>query len=247
MDLPVLIIKTGNTVGSLLNKGEDFEHWFCKGLGIEFDTRHENNSVVVRNVHEGENLPPSDSIGGVIITGSPAYLTDLAQWNFKVAEFIREAHSAGIPQLGVCYGHQLIAWAFGGEVGFNPGGREIGTVPIVLAPEAQSDELFSGLPEQLYAQASHQQSVLRLPENAVLLGANEFDANHCFRYGGSTWGIQFHPEFDRDITRAYINERSTDISAEGLNPDQLLSELRETPESASLLERFAEIIQRRRV
>lgn len=245
MSLPVLIIKTGNTVSSLLDKGEDFEHWFCKGLGIAFDDRQENDSVIVRNVHEGEDLPLVDSIRGVIITGSPAYLTDLAQWNFQTAEFVRKAHSAGIPQLGVCYGHQLIAWAFGGEVGFNPGGREIGTVPIELSPEAYSDELFNGLPAQLYAQASHQQSVLRLPENSVLLGANNFDAHHCFRFGETTWGIQFHPEFDEDITRAYINERRADISAEGLDPEQLLSELKETPESASLLERFAEIMQRR--
>ena len=245
MGRPVLIIKTGNTVPRLRKQGEDFEHWFCKGLGITFADTQDSDSVIVSNVHEGEELPPLDSVGGVIITGSPAYLTDLAQWNFITAEFVRQAHSAGIPQLGVCYGHQLIAWAFGGEVGFNPGGREIGTVPIELSPEATIDGLFGEMPGQFYAQASHQQSVLRLPENAVLLGANHFDAHHCFRYGECTWGVQFHPEFDADISRAYIEERKSDISAEGLDPDRLLAELKDTPESASLLRRFAEIMQQR--
>ena len=54
--------------------------------------------------------------------------------------------NAGLPLFGICYGHQLLAHALGGEVGDNPVGREMGTVGIDLHPEAAHDPLFDGLP-----------------------------------------------------------------------------------------------------
>ncbi len=240
---PVLIIKTGHTIDSLRTQGEDFEDWFARGLRAQAPL--DNVEVIVVQGHLQEPLPDLAHISGLIITGSPAYITDLESWNYPIAEYARRAHEAGIPQLGICYGHQLIAWAFGGEVGFHPAGREIGTVPITLEQAAGNDALFSHLPERFKVQASHQQSVLQLPQDALLLGGNAFDPNHCFRIGDFTWCAQFHPEFDARITRAYISERRSDIAAEGLNPEQLLAAVEETPESASLLWRFSEIVAQR--
>lgn len=247
MDRPVLIIKTGNTIDSLLAGGEDFEDWFALGLAHGKQSKDLNAQVMVVESHRGETLPALEKISGLIITGSPAYVTDLAAWNYTVADYVKLAHEAGVPQLGICYGHQLIAWAFGGEVGFHPAGREIGTVPVRLQEPARADSLFGQLPAEFLAQASHLQSVLRLPDSAVLLGGNDFDPNHCFRIGEFTWCAQFHPEFDARIIRAYIKERAGDIAAEGLDPDGLLETVQETPESASLLLRFMEIIERREV
>ena len=140
--------------------------------------------------------------------------------------------------LGVCYGHQLLAWAFGGEVGFHPDGREIGSVPVNLTDAARADRLFAELPAQFVAQVSHQQSVLSLPEEAILLGWNDFEPNHAFRLGQTSWGVQFHPEFTAEITRAYINARQADLQAEGLPVAALLESTEPSPESAALLRRF---------
>jgi GMP synthase (glutamine-hydrolysing) len=229
---PLLIIKTGTTIEQLLATGDDFEQWFASGMEIDI------GSCIVRSLHLGESLPPLESIGGIVITGSPAYVTDLADWNYIGADYIRRAHKSDIPILGVCYGHQLIAWAFGGRVDFNPKGRVIGTVTVETTKKASEDALFKGLPQQFLANASHLQSVIELPPDAVRLAYNSFDANHGFSLGETTWGIQFHPEFSAEATRAYINARSSAINSEGLDASALLREVEATPVAKSLLTRF---------
>jgi len=230
-------MKTGSTIPSLLAAGEDFEGWFVHGSGEESGLFH------CSAIDLGQDLPDLDTTMGIIITGSPAYVTDLAPWNYLAADFLRDAHARQVPILGVCYGHQLLAWAFAGEVGFHPEGREIGTVDVSLTAAAASDALFADMEKKFKAQVSHQQSVLRLPEEAVLLAQNNFEANHAFRLGATTWGIQFHPEFTGDIVKAYIRERQRDIDAEGLDSQRLLEEVTETPHSASLLRRFMMVVR----
>lgn len=235
MSNKILIIKTGSTVPSLLAKGEDFEDWFIAASG------QSASEFLCCSIHLGEQLPELSNVDGIIITGSPAYLTDLAPWNYIAADYLREAHKLEIPILGICYGHQLLAWAFEGEVGFHPEGREIGSVAINLTAAAESDPLLGGLESGFMAQVSHQQSVLQLPSAAVLLAVNSFEPNHGFRLGESTWGLQFHPEFSAEVMRTYINERQSAITSEGLDSDALLDQVRSTPESEALIQRFVRL------
>lgn len=233
----ILIIKVGSTVKSLLEKGRDFEDWFTAGLGLE------SAEVLVCSLHLGEALPLINSVRGIVITGSAAYVTEEEPWNFVGADFIRAAHQHAIPILGVCYGHQLIAWTFGGRVDFHPAGREIGTVSIRLTAAGKEDALLGELPDPFVAQASHKQSVMQLPDGAVHLAANEFDVHHAFRLGTSTWGVQFHPEFNEEIIRAYLLERRETLLAEGLDVEVLLNAVVPTPEAGALLQRFARLAQ----
>lgn len=232
MGSKILIIKTGTTISSLQKQQEDFEDWFVRGSGLGA------NHFICSAVDLGEPLPEFDQVAATIVTGSPAYVTDKAPWNEIAADYLRVMHEKQKPILGVCYGHQLLAWAFGGEVGFHPQGREIGTVDVSLTACADSDALFMQMPGDFKVQASHLQSVLSLPDKAVLLAQNEFEPNHAFRLGDSTWGVQFHPEFDARVMKAYINERKGDINSEGLDAEQLLRAVSDTPISASLLHRF---------
>jgi len=236
MSNKILIIKTGNTIPSLLDENEDFEDWFIRVSGLD------SSRFICCAVDKGETLPALEDVAAAIVTGSPAYVTDLAPWNEIAADYLRLLHARQKPILGVCYGHQLLAWAFGGEVGFHPGGREIGTVDVELTQDAASDALFVKMPREFMAQASHLQSVLTLPDEAVLLAWNSFDAHHAFRLGSSTWGVQFHPEFSAHVMSAYIRERSDDIARDGLNVEELLARVEATPVSASLLRRFAALL-----
>lgn len=228
----LLIIKTGNTIASLRNQGEDFEDWFIAGSGLPA------SAFTVRSLFLGEPLPELAVTAGIIVTGSPAYVTDLEPWNEIAAAYLRDAHDRSIPILGVCYGHQLLAWAFGGDVGFHPSGREIGSVQVELTSAAEQDALLGMLPAKFIAQVSHQQSVLSLPDKATLLAYNDFEPHHAFRIGETSWGIQFHPEFSAQVTAAYIKERRDDLLEEGHSPEQLLAQVSASPEAATLIQHF---------
>jgi len=232
----ILILKTGTTVSSLRTAGEDFEHWFVEGSGLT------SEQYDVIEVFEGASLPELSNYQGVIVTGSPAFVTDREPWSEDCAEFIRRTVETSIPLLGVCYGHQLLAHALGGVVYFHPQGREIGSVEVCLNEAGKSDVLLGGLPSQFAAQVSHSQTVITLPENAILLAGNQFEPHHAFRIGNNAWGLQFHPEFSERVIKAYINERRDDLLREHLVPEQLLSAVRPSPHAAGLLQRFARLV-----
>ena len=78
-----------------------------------------------------------------------------------------------LPLLGVCYGHQLMSHALGGRVDYLPGGREMGTVRITTQGDTSQDALGATLPSVFHAHATHEQSVLELPRDAVSLGRSE--------------------------------------------------------------------------
>src|SRR3546814_4405831 len=81
-------------------------------------------------------------------------VTERRDWSEATAAWLREAAHAGVPVFGICYGHQLLAHALGGEVGDNPNGRKMGTVAVDLLPAAADDPLFAGLPDRFLAQAT---------------------------------------------------------------------------------------------
>ena len=235
MNKPILILKMGETLPHLYQRRNDFEDWIMASLpktGIGF-------RVVAPSK---ENLPsdPTD-FAGVIITGSHSMVTDGEDWSERTAAWIPRVIDSGIPLLGICYGHQLLAHAMGGHVGSCPDGVELGTVPVTLTDNAGLDPLFKGLPEKIMAHASHTQTVLKLPSEAVLLASNENEPHHAFVIGTCAWGVQFHPEFDADIMRTYVRAFSDLMKAHGQNPDQALRMITETPHSQQLLNRFVEI------
>ena len=231
----ILILKTGNTIKSLLDTGKDFEHWFTHHSGLC------KAKFMVRSLHLKEPLVDLRQVAGIVITGSPAYVTDKETWNFTGAEYVKRAHKSGIPILGVCYGHQLLAWAFGGKVDFNVEGRKIGTIPIKLTESAKDDLLFGDLPDGFDVNVSHQQSVVRLPPDAVTLAVDGSDILQAFKLGEKTWGIQFHPEFSKEIIREYIQARATEIIEEGLDPDKLSDRASNTPNSTILFQKFCRL------
>ncbi|MEZ5492488.1 MAG: glutamine amidotransferase [Gammaproteobacteria bacterium] len=233
----IVIVKTGQTVASLSAAGEDFEDWIIAGSGLTAQ-RFE-----IVPVFAGAPLPEPGACEALIVTGSPAMVTDREPWSESAAAFLQRAHEQHIPILGICYGHQLLAHGLGGRVGYHPLGREIGTVSLALTESAPGDPLFQGLPGRFPAQVSHSQTVLQLPPGAELLASNDFEPHHAFRVGATSWGVQFHPEFSERVVKVYINERRSQLLAEHLHPDALLQTVRPTPESASLLKRFADLVE----
>jgi len=197
---PFLIVQTGSTLPAVRARHGDFPEWFRRGLGLRRD------EVDVVDV-EREALPEIGAHAGVVVTGSPAMVSERLDWSERTAQWLAQTIDAGSAVLGVCYGHQLIAHALGGRVDYHPSGREVGTVAIECAPEAADDALFAAAPPRFSAHASHQQSVLDLPPGAVALARSAHDPHHAVRYAPRAWGLQFHPEFSAEIMRGYLDAR----------------------------------------
>ena len=228
---PFLIIETGKPVGPMQRHG-DFPHWIRVAAGMSRD------AAVVVDVQGGESLPVREGFAGVIVTGSGAMVTERLDWSEATAAWLREAAHAGLPVFGICYGHQLLAHALGGEVGNNPAGREMGTVEVELLPAASDDALLAPLPARFDAQLTHMQSVLRVPDGAVVLARSAGDPCQAFRWGKAAWGVQFHPEFSATHMRGYIQARKVPLQREGLDPAAMLSAVGAAPEARRVLRRF---------
>src|SRR5688572_19663066 len=127
---PVVIVKVGSAVPEVLERRGDFERLIVERSGLPAER------VRVVDPRQGAELPDPARIAGAIITGSSAMVTHREPWSVATAAWIPTLIEEGTPLLGICYGHQLLADALGGEVAKNPRGREIGTVQIDLTDDA---------------------------------------------------------------------------------------------------------------
>jgi GMP synthase (glutamine-hydrolysing) len=233
---PLLIAMLGSTLESLRTTKGDFHQWIAQGMECSL------SEIQVVWAEHGERLPDPEGFSGAVLSGSPCMVTQRLDWSEDAAGWIRLAMDQSLPLLGICYGHQLIAHALGGRVGSSAEGREIGSVEVTRCSAAIHDPLWGEVPARHLQQTTHSEAVVELPAQALRLATTGLDENHAFRMGERTWGVQFHPEFDAEIMRTYIDERAEALMAEGLDPAVLREGVRDCPWGAKLLKRFARIV-----
>ena len=139
-------------------------------------------------IHPFNKISEIDAdVRGVILSGSPASVRDE---NAPVPDL--SAIKGKLPLLGVCYGAQYLAYAYGGEVKGAPS-REYGRAMLtVTAPE---DPLMTGLPSPTQVWMSHGDTITSVPANYEIIGSTDNVRVAAYHIGGEmTWGIQFHPE-----------------------------------------------------
>ena len=230
---PVLIIRTGRAPDTIRARHGDFPHWF------RLAARLSPRQLRIVDVAAGESLPPPQEVAGAIITGSGAMVTELAPWSERTAGWIRDAMDIELPLFGVCYGHQLMAHALGGRVDYLPGGREIGTQPMALLHDAAQDALAGNLPASFRAHTSHEQSVLELPRESIVLARSERDPHQMLRYGRNAVSTQFHPEFNAEVMRAYLKRKHADAWRKDADSHPTFRAVAATPFARRLLRQFA--------
>lgn len=231
----ILIVKLGSTFPELSKKLGDFEDW----IQGEIDNINYHTKII-----DAKSLPvlPEPSLYiGIILTGSSAMVTDREEWSERLKPWLIECNNQKIPILGICYGHQLLAETFGGKVEKRADGLEIGTVTITRSLASKNDDLFKNLPITFPAHTVHWQSVLKLPQNAVLLASSRLDIHHAYRVGNNIWGVQFHPEFAEVAMSFYINEYQRELQNEGKSSEALLKSIITTPFAKTILTRFANL------
>ena len=134
-------------------------------------------------------LPTSYEFDAVVVTGSRASVYEEEPWIVDARDWVAGALDRGLPALGICWGHQLLADVLGGTV--EPMGEyELGYRTV----RHTGDDVFEGVPETFTVFTTHSDAVTDLPPGADRIAENDYGIQG-FRHG-NVYGLQSHPEYD---------------------------------------------------
>jgi GMP synthase-like glutamine amidotransferase len=195
------ILQTGHAPDALIGRTGDYGEMFQRllaGQGLSFRTYSVVDMEFPDGVHDCE---------GWLLTGSRHGAYEDLPFIEPLEEFIRKAYAEGVPMVGICFGHQIIAQALGGKVEKFTGGWQVGPTRY---------KMDGG---DLTLNAWHQDQVVEKPAEAEVVGSSPFCANAALVYGDRAYSVQAHPEFDNEFLSGLILARG-----KGLIPDRLLAE-----------------------
>lgn len=175
-----------------------FQHEPTEGPGLLAEVlRDHGHRLRVVRLFAGDAVPPDlANVHGVISMGGNANVGENARypWLPEEIDFLKRAHAAGLPTMGVCLGAQLIAAALGGEVG-PMDTPEVGWQPVKLTFPGTTDPVFAGIPWSSRQMHLHGQEVKKLAPGAVALASSPACPIQAFRAGARTYGFQYHFEW----------------------------------------------------
>jgi GMP synthase-like glutamine amidotransferase len=142
----------------------------------------------------GEKLPAPTEYDGFILTGSKYSTYERTPWMISLIAFLQQARQESIPIFGICFGHQIMADAFGGLNAKSVKGWGVG---------AQLYEYGgTSLPSAVASFIFHQDQVQKIPPEAKRIGGSSHCENGVFEYSFPAISVQYHPEFSPEYTRA---------------------------------------------
>jgi len=189
------ILQTGLPPADLGARFGDYPTMIGALLGAGFT--HETIDVVA-------GTPPADpgAYGAYVITGSTAGVYEDLPWIAPLMDFLRAVRGRA-PLVGICFGHQIMAQAFGGQVVKSPKGWGVGLQRYAVTPHAPRLDAA-----QVAIPASHQDQVVVPPPGAVVTLASDFTPYAGLAYDdGMAISFQAHPEFDPAFAAALIEAR----------------------------------------
>lgn len=156
-------------------------------------------------VFDGAAFPDPEKLEAIVLPGSAAGVYDPFDWMDPLRDFIRAAYAAKTPTLGICFGHQIMADALGGDVRKSEKGWGLGRH---LYRTTHRPDYMAGSPDLVAISCSHQDQVIEAPEEAEVILASEFTPNAGLAYrNGAALSFQPHPEFDDPYTLALAEMR----------------------------------------
>jgi GMP synthase-like glutamine amidotransferase len=163
--------------------------------------------LVCQIVHvlDGQELPDPGSVEAALITGSPAGVYVDFDWISDLKDWIQRAGAKRVPQVGICFGHQLMAEAFGGRAHKAPQGWGLGRHTYHVS---KVEPWMFGSKQRLHLAVSHQDQVLEAPATARVLAHSDFTPYAALVYDHApALSFQGHPEFCSSFADALIRSR----------------------------------------
>lgn len=192
--------------------------------------RDAGHRLKVIELYEGEQVPVDlDDVHGVVTMGGPMNVTDTSEhpWIKPELEFIKQAHDAKLPIVGVCLGAQLIATALGGEVG-KMDEPEIGWGEVSLSPwDGRMEVVIAGTPWHTQQMHLHSYEVTTPPAGTVLLASSAKCKHQLFKVGNSTFAFQYHFEWDRQTLMRILDDADNVayMQQHGVDPASIQAEI----------------------
>lgn len=195
----------GHAPEQIKEKTGDYDAMFRRILATQ------DFSFVTYDVENMEFPHSARDADGWLISGSKHGAYDPLPWIPKLEALIQDIYAIKRPLVGVCFGHQIIAQALGGQVTKFSGGWATGTTGYH----------FKG--RDIKLNAWHQDQVVALPPGASVLGGNDFCKNAMLGYGDHVFTVQPHPEFDTCVINGLLEFR-----AKGNVPDDQIARTAQT-------------------
>lgn len=216
------ILRTGAPPGDLASRFGRYDDMFARLLGPGFSTR-------AYDVAAGQLPGRPDAHPALLITGSATGVYEPLPWIAPLLDFLREAKGRS-RLVGICFGHQAMAEAFGGRVEKSERGWAAGLqdYEIVERPAWMGAEP----PQRIAVPVSHQDRVTIAPPGATVLAHSAYSPFGMLAWGGDALSMQFHPEFEPDYTRALIEHRRARLP----DPDSAIASLGRQDDRATVAE-----------
>ena len=198
--MKIAILEMGVLPETLAQKHGSFFDLIRTWLGNnEQDVALEYSQFVVCN---GDALPAPSDFDAYVVSGSKFSVYEDLPWIHATKAFLNQVAALKIPMFGICFGHQLMAEAFGGKVEKSDKGWGVGIDCYQFADVAQDVLVY------------HQDQVMSLPESAQVRA----HSGHCeygvLEYDFPALSVQFHPEFTQGLVMDLLERSRSDFGEE---------------------------------
>ena len=212
----------------------------CFARALECD---EVDVEVVELLSRKPTAAELDRADVVLLGGSGHYsAAGEGQWLDRALDAMRDLYHQDKPTFASCWGIQAMARALGGRCIHDPAHAELGVIELRLTDAGRADPVFGSLPLVFGGQAGHEDHVVELPPDAVLLASSDSVCNQAFQFADKPiYCTQFHPELDRAALLGRVRAYPEYVERiAGVPQEEFIRRCRETPEANGLLRAFVE-------